>query len=80
MRITVKEPINDTELELNAEPEDYNGDQGWRIISSESKESFVIVHKDGEWNVVDDDTINHEIVEAIGKVLQSETRYNPLPQ
>ena len=80
MRIIVNEPVTNSELELNAEPEDYNGDQGWRIISPESKESFVIVHKDGEWNVVDDDTINPEIVEVIGKALQSQTRYNPLPQ
>ena len=77
MNITVKEPITGTEMELNAEPEDYNGEQGWRIIFP-SKDSFVIVQKNGEWNVMDDETINPEIVESIGKALHSHARYNSI--
>jgi hypothetical protein len=75
MTITYKEPDTGDEITLQAEPEDYNGEQGLRIIFP-SKDSFVIVQKDGTWNVVDDDTINPEIIEAIGKALHPYSRYN----
>lgn len=75
MTFTYKEPDTNIVLELQAEPEDYNGEQGMRIIFP-SKDSFVIVEKDGSWNVMDDDTINPEIVNAIGKALQTHSRYN----
>jgi hypothetical protein len=75
MTITYKEPDTGDEIELQAEPEDYNGEQGLRIIFP-SKDSFVIVQKDGSWNVMDDDTINPEIIEAIAKALQPHSRYN----
>ncbi len=75
MTFTYKEPDTNNEIELQAEPEDYNGEQGMRIIFP-SKDSFVIVEKDGSWNVMDDDTINPEIVEAIGKALHAHSRYN----
>lgn len=32
MRFTYKDPITENEIELTAEPEDYNGEQGFRII------------------------------------------------
>jgi hypothetical protein len=73
MRITITEPLTDTAIDLDAEPEDYNGEQGWRIIYP-SKDSFVIVHKDGEWNVMDDEDINPEIIEKIGQALYSQVR------
>jgi hypothetical protein len=75
MTITYKEPDTGDEIELQAEPEDYNGEQGLRIIFP-SKDSFVIVQKDGSWNVMDDDTINPEIIEAIAKALHPHSRYN----
>lgn len=71
MRIRVKEPVTGTDLDLNAEPEDYNGEQGWRIIFP-SKDSFVIVYKNGDWAVMDDDTVNPEIVETIGKAVHAQ--------
>ena len=77
MRFTYKDPITETEVELNAEPEDYNGEQGLRIIFP-GKDSFVMVQKDGSWDVVDDEDINPAIVEAIAKGLQENSRYNHL--
>ena len=75
MRFTYKDPITENEIELNAEPEDYHGEQGLRIIFPE-KDSFVMVQKDGSWDVVDDEDINPAIVEAIATGLKTHSRYN----
>lgn len=75
MRITIKEPVTNNSLNLDARPEDYNGEQGWRIIFPE-KDSFVVVQKDGEWNVMDETDINPELIAAIGKALHPVARYN----
>jgi hypothetical protein len=75
MRFNYNDPITETEIELNAEPEDYNGEQGLRIIFPE-KDSFVMVQRNGSWEVVDDEDINPAIVEAVGKGLQTHPNYN----
>lgn len=75
MRIKIKEPVTNGELDLDARPEDYNGEQGWRIIFPE-KDSFVIVQKEGEWNVMDESDINPQLIEAIGNALHPVARYN----
>ncbi|MBS7563642.1 hypothetical protein KHS38_04425 [Mucilaginibacter sp. Bleaf8] len=77
MIITVKEPATHTDIELDAQPEDYNGEQGWRILSPD-KDSFVMVEKNGQWNVMDDADINPEFLDAIGKALHPVARYNHL--
>jgi hypothetical protein len=74
MKFTITNPVDLTELELEAEPEDYNGDQGWRIISP-GKDSFVMVEEDGQWNVADESDINPALVDAIAQELKSQTRY-----
>ena len=75
MRIKINEPITHTDLHLDAVPEDYNGEQGWRILFPE-KDSFVIVQKNGDWQVMDDNDINPQLVDAIGKALHPVARYN----
>lgn len=75
MRIKIKEPVTNSALNLDARPEDYNGEQGWRIIFPE-KDSFVIVQRDGEWNVMDESDINPQLIEAIGNALHPVARYN----
>jgi hypothetical protein len=77
MKITIKEPVTNTDMDLDAEPEDYNGDPGWRIIFPE-KDSFVMVKTNGDWTVVDEEDINPKIVEAIGNALHQQDRYNML--
>lgn len=77
LEITIKEPTTDTMLHLEAEPEDYTGEQGWRILFPE-KDSFVIVEKDGQWTVADERWVNPELVDAIGSALKSHARYNSL--
>lgn len=77
MIITVKEPATHTDIQLDAQPEDYNGEQGWRILSPE-KDSFVMVEKNGQWNVMDDADINPDFLDAIGQALHPVARYNHL--
>lgn len=77
MRIKIKDPMTQAEINLGAQPEDYNGEQGWRIIFPE-KDSFVIVQKDSEWEVMDESDINPQLIEAIGKALHPVARYNSL--
>lgn len=77
MKITIKEPVTDTEMELDAQPEDYNGEPGWRILFPE-KDSFVIARKNGEWQVMDEKDINPEIVRAITDALRPHDRYTSL--
>lgn len=69
MEFTIKEPVTETLVRLSAEPEDYNGQQGWRILYPD-KESFVIVKNGEDWQVVDEEDFNPEILDAIVKGLQ----------
>jgi len=75
MKFTIKDPSDGTVLELTAQPEDYKGEQGMRIIFPE-KDSFVIVEKDGEWKVMDETDINPDLIQAIAEGLKPHARYN----
>jgi hypothetical protein len=77
MLINVKDPATHQDLELDVQPEDYNGEQGFRVLSPE-KDSFVMVEKNGSWNVMDDTDINPDFLDAIGKALHPVSRYNHL--
>ena len=74
MKFTIIDPSENTPIELKAQPEDYQGDQGLRIIFP-GKDSFVIVEKNGQWNVMDETDINPELIEAITKGLKPVARY-----
>ena len=75
--VTIKEPATKTAIEIDAQPEDYNGEPGWRILFP-SKDSFVMVEKNGRWKVMDDTDINPELPDAIGNALHPVARYNHL--
>ncbi|WP_247232079.1 hypothetical protein [Telluribacter sp. SYSU D00476] len=77
MEIVLKDPRNDAELRLTVEPEDYNGEQGVRIVYP-NKDSFVMVQKNGDWEVMDEDFVNPELVDAIGKALHPRASYNSI--
>ncbi|QNL48365.1 hypothetical protein H8S90_16385 [Olivibacter sp. SDN3] len=57
MEITMKEPGTEMDVTLQVVPEDYNGEQGLRIIYP-SKDFFVMTQKGGEWKVVDEEHIS----------------------
>lgn len=75
MDIKIKDPRNNNEVHLTAEPEDYNGEQGLRIIFPE-KDSFVMVYRDQSWEVVDEEFVNPDLVAVIGKALHPRARYS----
>jgi hypothetical protein len=77
MEIVIKDPTHETELRLTVEPEDYNGEQGVRVVYP-SKDSFVMVYRGESWEVVDEDHINPELIEVIGKALHPRASYNSL--
>ena len=77
MRITIKEAVTNADVDLDAQPEDYNGEQGFRIVFPD-KDSFVMVEKNGEWQVVDEEDVNPNLVEAIAQALKTHSRYNSL--
>lgn len=77
MRITLKDSVTGADIVLDARPEDYNGEQGWRILFPE-KDSFVMVERDGEWHVMDDEDLNPEMVAAIGNAIRPHSRYNSI--
>lgn len=74
MKFTIINPADNTPIELRAQAEDYNGDQGLRIIFPE-KDSFVIVQKEGQWIVMDETDINPKLIDAIAEGLKPVARY-----
>jgi hypothetical protein len=74
MRFAIKEPVTGEQLMLDAEPEDYNGEQALRIIFPE-RDSFLLLEKDGEWQVLDEEDLNPLLVEAVVKGLHSYSRF-----
>jgi len=74
MRITIQEPTTGTVMNLDAETEDYNGEQAWRIIFPE-KDSFVMLQKEGDWTVVDEEDINPDLINAIAEKLKAKDSY-----
>lgn len=74
MELLIKDPRNDNEVRLEIEPEDYNGEQGVRVVFPD-KDSFVMVYRDDNWEVVDEEFVNPELVDIIGKGLHPRARY-----
>jgi hypothetical protein len=74
MRITIKEPGTGDIKQLDAQPEDYFGEQGWRIIYPD-KDSFLIARRNGDWKAVDEEDINPEIIDVIMRELDTHDRY-----
>ncbi|MEJ2902472.1 hypothetical protein [Pedobacter panaciterrae] len=74
MKFTIVNPTDHTPVRLRTAPEDYNGEQGLRIIFPEN-DSLVMVEKNGQWNVMDETDINPKLIEAIAKELKPIARY-----
>lgn len=74
MKFEIINPTDKTRVELDAQPEDYKGEQGFRILFPD-KDSFVMVEKNGEWNVMDETDLNPELINAIVEGLKPVARY-----
>jgi hypothetical protein len=77
MELVLKDQNTDAELRLSIEPEDYNGEQGVRVVYP-NKDSFVMVQKNGDWEVVDEDYVNPELIDVIAKALHPKASYNSI--
>lgn len=74
MKFTIINPTDNTAVQLRVHAEDYNGEQGLRIIFPE-KDSFIIVQKDGQWKVMDETDMNPKLIDAIAERLKPVARY-----
>ncbi|GHB83435.1 hypothetical protein [Persicitalea jodogahamensis] len=74
MELTIKDPKDGQEMKLDVEPEMYGDEQGLRVIFPE-KDSFVMVYRNEAWEVVDEEFVNPELVEIIGKGLHPRAHY-----
>jgi hypothetical protein len=68
MRFTVTDPGTGENLQLEAIPEVYNGENGYRIFF-EDKSSIIIGYTDN-WKVLDSHLIQPELVEIIGLAIR----------
>jgi hypothetical protein len=74
MRFTVKEPSTGVPLQLEARPERFNGEQGYRILSDYGS-NFFITNRYGVWRVGDDHHIEPELLEIIGLAIEEQPEY-----
>lgn len=69
MQFTVPDSSKGIYLTLEAVPEKFNGEMGYRIFLP-NKTNFFISSKYGAWRVLDDHPVNPELLEAIGAALE----------
>ncbi|WP_134090824.1 hypothetical protein [Olivibacter sp. XZL3] len=69
MIITVREPGTKAFININAYPEDYGDSTAWRI-QYPGIEPFLMVKRDGNWELIDNEVINIEVAEAVIEALK----------
>lgn len=74
MKFIVKDPLDQSPLELIGKPDDYYGQPAIRIYFP-GMDSFLMVEKNGEWTVVDETDINPRLVSEIADQLKPRARY-----
>jgi hypothetical protein len=75
MEITIKEPATGEPIRLDAQPEEYNDELGWRIFYPK-KDSFLIARENGGWKAMDETDMNPELIDAIAAALHENGEYN----
>jgi len=74
MRFIIKDPLDQSPLELIGKPDDYHGQPAIRVYFP-GMDSFLMVEKDGEWTVIDETDLNPKLVSEITNQLKSRARY-----
>lgn len=75
MELIIKDPADGQEMKFKVEPEMYGDEQGMRVIFPE-KDSFVMVYRgEDNWEVVDEEFVNPDLVKIIGKALHPRAHY-----
>jgi hypothetical protein len=67
MNLIVRNPITDIEMQVEAQPENYNGKDGWRIHLTDNKTIFV-TECDNQWYAMDccKDDVESSLINNIG--------------
>jgi hypothetical protein len=76
MKILVKDPVTNGEIEMDAHQENYKGENAWRVSSMEHG-SFVLLENNGEWKAAGNRNLVPELIREIGIVLYPLTRHIP---
>ncbi|HEY1025365.1 MAG TPA: hypothetical protein VGE26_09395 [Sphingobacteriaceae bacterium] len=71
MQFTVSDSSKGVYLTLEAVPEKFHGEVGYRIFFPNKTHCF-ISSKYGTWRVLDDHPVNPELLEAIGAALEEQ--------
>lgn len=75
MKLTIKDPTSNQEINLDVEPEMYGDEQGMRVIFPD-KDSFVMVYRgEDNWEVVDEEFVNPDLVKILGKAMHPRAHY-----
>ena len=69
MKFTVVEPSTKVPLQLEARPERFNGEAGYRILCDYGS-NFFISNKYGSWRVADNHHVESELLEKIGLAIE----------
>lgn len=71
MKFTIKDPSNGMLLLLEARPEQYHHELGYRIIYPNGS-SFFIVSKFGTWRPADDHPVAPELLVQVGLAIEGQ--------
>jgi hypothetical protein len=71
MKITVKDPSTGVVLPLEARPESYHHEQGYRIFYPGGS-SFLISCKLGAWRALDDHHVDADLLVQIGLAIEGQ--------
>lgn len=70
MKIIVRDPDTEVDLELDAMPEQQEGHDGWQILFSDGKQIF-IYEKHGKWHTTDaGQQRNQLLIQQIGEFIK----------
>jgi len=71
MEYSITDPSTAMPFKFQVKPENFNGEPGYRIISSVGS-SFFIANKYGVWRSLDDHKVDSELLEKIGLAIEGE--------
>ncbi len=77
MKIVVHDPVTNADLEMDAEQQEYKGQNAWRLDSAEHG-SFILLENNGDWKAAENRNLVPELVREIGIALHPLARYNSL--
>jgi hypothetical protein len=71
MKITIKDPSTGAVIPLEARPESYHHEQGYRIFYPTGS-NFLICCKLGAWRIIDDHHVDPDMLVQIGLAIEGQ--------